>query len=161
MRSQPDTDVAARVGESVRRPGRGTHLALSPAVHAGTLSQPAATKGREHFVTRALLAIVVLTLTGLDHWTTYLCLREPVAGWAVAEANPFAEWLFSWAGLVPGLLIDTLITVAALVFLLSTSPFAGPLKTAFLCFIAAATGYAVANNLVAIADLGLSPFGTA
>jgi len=110
---------------------------------------------------RILLAVLVLLLTFADHWTTYLCLREPIEGWTVAEANPVADWLFAQAGLVPGLLIDTLITVAALVFLMTSSRFAAPLKTAFLLFITAATGYAVVNNLLAIVDLGLSPFGAA
>ena len=34
------------------------------------------------------LAGFTLLLTGVDHWTTYQCLRAPVAGWNVVEANP-------------------------------------------------------------------------
>ena len=43
----------------------------------------------------ALLAVLTLALTAADHWTTYLCLRAPVEGWQVTEANPLASWLFA------------------------------------------------------------------
>ena len=69
-----------------------------------------------------ILAILTLLLSAADHWTTYLCLRAPVAGWHVAEANPLAEWLFASFGLVPGLLIDSGVTLVAVAFLLSTTP---------------------------------------
>ena len=58
-----------------------------------------------------LLAGFTLLLTGADHWTTYLCLRMPVEGWEVIEANPLADWLFQVMGLVPGPAIDTAITL--------------------------------------------------
>ena len=45
---------------------------------------------------RALTGLTLL-LTGADHWTTYLCLRLPVEGWEVIEANPLADWLFQVA----------------------------------------------------------------
>ena len=48
------------------------------------------------------LAIMTLLLTGADHWTTYLCLREPIAGWQVIEANPVVDLLFRQSGLVGG-----------------------------------------------------------
>ena len=105
------------------------------------------------------LAGLTLLLTGADHWTTYLCLRMPVRGWEVIEANPFAEWLFSATGLVPGLAIDTTITLMAVGFLLTTHRFAESVKLALLAFIATTTGYAVINNFAAMQDLGLSPLG--
>jgi hypothetical protein len=107
---------------------------------------------------RALTGLTLL-LTGADHWTTYLCLRLPVEGWEVIEANPLADWLFQVAGLVPGLVIDTGITLAAISFLMATTRFAEGVKLGLLGFIALTTGYAVVNNLTAMRDLGLSPLG--
>ena len=54
-----------------------------------------------------------LLLSAADHWTTYLCLRSPVQGFEVTEANPLAAWLFSNLGLVEGLLLDSVVTVLA------------------------------------------------
>lgn len=99
-----------------------------------------------------------IVLTGLDHWTTYLCLRAPVEGWLVSEANPFADWLFRWAGLDLGLAVDTTVTLAAVVFLVTTRVFAPTLKVGFLALITLSTGYAVVNNLGAIARMGLMPW---
>ena len=110
---------------------------------------------------RTALIGVILMLTAVDHLTTYLCLREPVAGYVVTEANPFAAWLFGHAGLVQGLILDSLITFAALLFLASTPRFSPRLKLAMLSFIALATSYAVTNNLFAVAALGIGPFGAA
>jgi len=110
---------------------------------------------------RRALVILILLLTAADHWTTYLCLRAPVQGWFVTEANPVADVLFQSAGLVPGLLIDSLITVAALLFLASTPRFSPRMRTVMLSAVAMATSYAVINNLRAIAELGISPFGVA
>ena len=67
-----------------------------------------------------VLALLTVLLSAVDHWTTYLCLRAPHQGWEVTEANPIADWLFSSLGLVPGLLIDSFVTLAAVAFLLGT-----------------------------------------
>lgn len=106
-----------------------------------------------------LLAGLTLFLTGADHWTTYLCLRMPVKGWEVIEANPLADWLFDVMGLVPGLAVDSAITLGAVAFLIATPRFGIRMKAGLLVFIACTTGYAVINNLNAMRDLGLSPFG--
>ncbi|MGH0037811.1 MAG: DUF5658 family protein [Myxococcota bacterium] len=106
-----------------------------------------------------LLAALTLFLTAADHWTTYLCLRSPVDGWVVTEANPLADWLFNEAGLVGGLAIDTLVTMAAVGFLLSTRRLPQRAKHACFGLIALTTGYAVVNNLGALQSLGLSPLG--
>lgn len=98
-----------------------------------------------------------LLLTGADHVTTWLCLRGPVSGWEVTEANPVAEWLFEAAGLVPGLMIDSLITLVAVGFLVVTASLPTALKTAFLGLITLTTGYAVLNNVQAISAMGLWP----
>lgn len=105
------------------------------------------------------LAILTLVLSAADHWTTYLCLRSPVAGWQVTEANPIAEWLFTELGLVEGLLLDSAVTVLAVGFLLTTSRIHDGIKWGFFSFVVASTGYAVFNNVQAISSLGLSPLG--
>jgi hypothetical protein len=111
-----------------------------------------------------MLAVFVgltVLFTVADHWTTYLCLRAPVDTWLVSEANPIAEWLFGAVGLVPGLLLDSMITVAAIAFLLTTPLVPPRVKTAFFFFVATWTGWAVTNNLGALRALGLSPWGLA
>lgn len=105
-----------------------------------------------------ILTLATLTLTGLDHWTTYLCLRSPVDGWIVSEANPIAERLFEVAGLGTGLAIDTAITVAAIAFLLTTRLFNRRSKIGLLVVLTLTTGYAVMNNLDAIHRMGLAPW---
>ena len=64
-----------------------------------------------------LLALLTLMLSASDHWTTYLCLRRPVDGFDVTEANPLAAWLFDSVGLVEGLA-----EVKGLAYLLSFPP---------------------------------------
>lgn len=104
------------------------------------------------------LTLLTLLLTCADHWTTYLCLRAPVDGWLVTEANPFAEWLFQWAGLNAGLLIDSAVTLVAIVFLATTSVFDRSIRTSLMAILAISTGYAVVNNLGAISRMGLAPW---
>ncbi len=105
-----------------------------------------------------LFALTTILLTCADHWTTYLCLQAPVDGWTVSEANPVAEWLFGWAGLDAGLLIDSLITLGAVVFLMTTTVFGHTVKVATLAMISLATGFAVLNNLGAITRMGIAPW---
>jgi hypothetical protein len=107
-----------------------------------------------------LLALTTLLVSAADHWTTYLCLRTPVPGWQVAEANPVAEWLFTTAGLVPGLLIDSTVTIGGVGFLLMTRSVPTAAKSMFFVVVIAWTALAVANNLQAIEALGLSALGT-
>ena len=106
-----------------------------------------------------ILALLTLLLSAADHWTTYLCLRSPVSGWKVSEANPISDWLFETLGLVPALMLDSVFTLGAVLFLLSTQRVPELLKGTVLSIIAAFTGYAVINNLNAIEALGLSPLG--
>ena len=106
-----------------------------------------------------LLALATLILSAADHWTTYVCLRNPVAGWEVIEANPISDWLFSWLGLVPGLLVDSAITLFAVGFLLWTNRLPQFVKGTFFSLVVLTTGYAVINNIRAIDALGLSPLG--
>ncbi|MEM7412987.1 MAG: hypothetical protein AAF430_22335 [Myxococcota bacterium] len=107
-----------------------------------------------------LLAILTLLVSAADHWTTYLCLRAPVEGWQVAEANPLADWIFSSVGLVPGLLIDSGVTLLSVTFLLTTEQIPHVAKSIFFGVVIGATSLAVYNNWQAIQTLGLSPLGT-
>lgn len=108
-----------------------------------------------------VLALLTLLVSAADHWTTYLCLRQPVEGWHVTEANPFADWLFQAAGLVPGLLIDSAVTLVGVGFLLATQTIPELAKGIFFAVVIGWTALAVINNLQAIEALGLSPLGTA
>ena len=108
-----------------------------------------------------ILALLTLVLSAADHWTTYLCLRTPLEGWEVTEANPLADWLFQSLGLVPGLLVDSAVTVAAVGFLLVTTHVSNSVKIGFFSLIAAWTGIAVVNNLNAISTIGISVLGNA
>jgi hypothetical protein len=105
------------------------------------------------------LAGLTLVLTAADHWTTYLCLRGPVQGWNVSELNPLAQWLFSTFGLVPGLMIDSTVTLIAVAFLTSTALFPRSAKSICFGILVVSTLWAVINNLHAIEVLGLSPLG--
>lgn len=105
-----------------------------------------------------LFAGMTIALTCADHWTTYLCLHAPVEGFDVVEANPVAQWLFSQAGLVAGLAIDTVLTVAAIAYLSTTHTLAHGVKLGLLCVIAFSTGFAVASNLDAITQMGIAPW---
>lgn len=104
----------------------------------------------------ALLAVLTLALTAADHWTTYLCLRAPVEGWQVTEANPLANWLFANVGLVPGIVADSAVTVCALLFLMTTDLLPRRAKLGFLSFVTLWTGWAVVNNLEGLELLGLT-----
>ena len=106
-----------------------------------------------------MLVAGVVLLTAADHWTTYLCLRAPVPGWQVAEANPLASWLFSSVGLVPGLVLDTAATLGAIAFLLTTDLFPRIATTGFFGFVVLGTAYAVVNNLGALQVLDRFPLG--
>jgi len=106
------------------------------------------------------LAITALLVSLADHWTTWLCLRSPVAGWEVAEANPLAAWLFQAAGLGGGLLLDSAVTLAAVLLLVRTRRLPEAVKQLLLCTMIFLTAYAVANNLEAIFQIGLSPIAS-
>ena len=107
----------------------------------------------------ALFVALALLLSAADHWTTYLCLRTPIAGWEVTEANPLAAWLFHSLGLVEGLLLDSAVTVLAMGFLWTTPRLPRSAKLGFLGIVIAWTGAAVLNNMRALDALSLSLAG--
>jgi hypothetical protein len=104
------------------------------------------------------LVVLTLLLTAADHWTTYVCLRAPLPGWQVTEANPIAAWLFHSTGLVPGILIDTAVTGIAIAALLLTRLVSQGAKRGFFAAVVLWTGWAVANNVQAIVQMGIAPF---
>jgi hypothetical protein len=108
-----------------------------------------------------LFAALALLFSLADHWTTYLCLRARIGGWEVTEANPLADWLFQRFGLAGGLWIDTVVTVIVLTALVQTPRIARSLKLGALGVLIATTAWAVANNLQAVYQLGLSLTGGA
>ena len=105
------------------------------------------------------LVLLILLASAADHWTTYVCLRAPVVGWQVTEANPLADWLFHAIGLGPALLLDSAVTLLSLLFLLATRLLPIPVKQTFLSVVLFWTGVAVVNNWQAIQVMGLSATG--
>ena len=108
-----------------------------------------------------VLAVVALLFAFADHWTTYLCLRAPISGWEVIEANPLAALVFERFGLVEGLVLDSAVTLAALVLVVRTPLFSERSKLAVLGLLVLTSSYAVDNNLDALHQLGLSITGAA
>ncbi len=104
-----------------------------------------------------VLALLVLLASAADHWTTFVCLQNPLEG--VTEANPISRWLFAGIGLAPGLWLDSLVTLLGMTFLVKTPLVPEELKVLFLSVVLFGTGYAVHNNLGAIQQLGLSVLG--
>jgi len=110
-------------------------------------------------IRRAMLrafAALALAFALLDHWTTWLCLRAPIPGWDVREANPLAAWLFGSVGLVEGLWIDSLVTLGAVLLVARTQKVTRPVKLALLGLLISTSAFAVANNFGVIQRLGLT-----
>jgi hypothetical protein len=91
----------------------------------------------------------------LDHLTTWLCLRSPVPGWEIREANPLAAWLFGHVGLVEGLALDSAVTVFAVLLVARTQRFPQAAKLGLLGMLIATSAFAVANNFDVIQQIGL------
>ena len=103
---------------------------------------------------RFLLGGLVLIFNLLDNATTFVCLTAPATGFEIFEANPVARWLFEVAGLTEGLVIETLITTAAVVFLVMTTRIAAAPKLLLLFVLTVLPAWAVANNLQVIQEVG-------
>jgi hypothetical protein len=104
---------------------------------------------------RLALGALVIIFNSLDSLTTFLCLREPVPGFEVIEANPFARWLFEVTGLVHGLLLETVITVAAVTFLVLSPSLPSWVRTALLVVLVVLPAWAVVNNVQVMAAVGV------
>ncbi|MDX1648851.1 MAG: DUF5658 family protein [Myxococcota bacterium] len=106
------------------------------------------------------LAAVALLVSLADHWTTWICLRDPVSGWRASEANPLAAWLFGQVGLAEGLLLDSAVTAVALLFLARTRSVPEPAKLVLFAAVIFGTGVVVVHNLEAAHLLGVVPFAS-
>ena len=104
---------------------------------------------------RVVLGVLVVLFNIADNTTTYLCLRAPVPGFEVAEANPAANWLFGTIGLVPGLVLEMAVTSAAIAFLVATAHVPPRVKLALLLILAALPAWAAINNSLVIRATGL------
>jgi hypothetical protein len=104
---------------------------------------------------RFLLGALVVLFNLADNTTTFLCLRQPVAGFEIVEANPIARWLFDSIGLVEGLVLEMLITTAAIAFLVFTGRISGRMKLGLLIVLALLPAWAALNNLLVIRTVGL------
>jgi hypothetical protein len=102
-----------------------------------------------------VLAALALLLAILDHLTTWLCLRAPIPGWEIREANPLAAWLFARVGLVEGLALDTAVTLAAVVIVSEARRIPRFAKLSLLGMLIVTSAFAVANNWDVIQHVGL------
>lgn len=105
---------------------------------------------------RFLLGALVVLLNVADNATTFVCLREPVEGFEVVEANPIARWLFESVGLAEGLVLEMLITTAAIAFLVHTERIPSRTKLMLLSVLALLPAWAALNNYLVIRAVGLS-----
>ncbi len=101
------------------------------------------------------LGALVVLLNLADNATTFLCLRAPVQGYEVVEANPAAAWLFDAIGLMPGLVLEMAVTTAAIAFLVATSRIPPRVKLVLLVILAALPAWAAVNNWLVIRATGL------
>jgi hypothetical protein len=99
---------------------------------------------------RVALGILVILLNLADNTTTFLCLRAPVAGFELSEANPAAAWMFGMFGLRTGLIVEMLVTSAAVIFLVATDHVPPRIKLALLILLVALPAWAALNNLFVI-----------
>ncbi len=99
---------------------------------------------------RFALGILVILLNLADNATTFLCLRAPVAGFELSEANPAANWLFGFLGLRTGLVFEMVVTSIAVLFLVATDHVPPRIKLALLIVLAALPAWAALNNLFVI-----------
>jgi hypothetical protein len=102
-----------------------------------------------------VFAALAMLFALLDHMTTWLCLRAPIPGWEIREANPLAAWLFGRFGLVEGLALDTLVTLAVVLLVAQTRRVPRAARLALLGLLIATSAYAVANNFDVIQQIGL------
>ena len=100
-----------------------------------------------------LLGALVVLFNLADNATTFLCLRRPVPGFEVIEANPLARWLFESVGLVEGLVFEMLVTMAAVGFLIWTTRISHRTKLFILAVLVALPAWAASNNYLVIRAL--------
>ena len=106
-----------------------------------------------------VLGALVLLFNVLDNLTTFLCLRAPVTGYEVVEANPVARYLFDSVGLVEGLVFEMAITTAAIAFLVWTDRIPRRFKLSLLTVLAVLPAWAVVNNLLVMRAISIGWLG--
>lgn len=99
---------------------------------------------------RIFLGVLAVLLNLADNATTFLCLRAPVPGFEVSEANPAAAWLFSAIGLKEGLVLEMVISAVAIAFLVETRRVPPRIKLALLVVLSLLPAWAALNNLEVI-----------
>ncbi len=104
---------------------------------------------------RFLLGGLVLVFNLADNATTFLCLSASTPGFEVFEANPVAAWTFETLGLGYGLLLETLVTTAAIAFLILTERVPARARLALLGVLGLLPAWAAANNLQVAWAVGL------
>ena len=72
---------------------------------------------------RLFLGALVVLFNLADNATTFLCLRAPVPGFEVIEANPAAACLFDAIGLERGLVLEMVVTTVAIALTRTTADF--------------------------------------
>jgi uncharacterized protein DUF5658 len=102
-----------------------------------------------------VFAALAMLFAVIDHVTTWLCLRAPIPGWEIREANPLAAWLFGRFGLVEGLVLDTLVTVGAVLFVAQARRVPRAARLALLGMLIATSAFAAVNNFDVIQQIGL------
>ncbi len=100
-----------------------------------------------------MLGALVVLFNLADNATTFLCLRRPVPGFEVIEANPLARWLFETVGLLEGLIFEMLITTVAVGFLIWTTRISYRTKLAILGVLVVLPAWAATNNYLVIRAL--------
>jgi hypothetical protein len=106
---------------------------------------------------RFVLGALVLLLNALDNTTTFLCLRAPVPGFEVVEANPLARWLFEAVGLTEGLVFESAITLGAVAFLVLTRTLPSRIQHVLLVVLVLLPAWAVVNNVKVMTAIGVWP----
>jgi hypothetical protein len=106
---------------------------------------------------RFVLGALVLLLNTLDNTTTFLCLRNPVPGFEVIEANPLARWLFEAVGLTEGLVFESAVTLGAVAFLVLTRTLPTRVRTVLLVVLIVLPTWAVVNNVKVMTAIGAWP----
>lgn len=106
------------------------------------------------------LGLLVLLFNVVDNATTFLCLRSPVPGYEVIEANPLARWLFDSMGLIPGLVFEMAITTGAVGFLVLSPRIPAGWRFGLLVVLAVLPAYASFNNLQIMQLLGVAWAGS-
>jgi len=107
---------------------------------------------------RFVLAFLAIGFNAADNFTTYRCLRRPIEGFEVYEANPLAAWGFGMVGLETGLVLEMLLCVLATAFLLCSRLLPRRLTIVLLVLLAVLPAGAVVNNLTVMGELGIPLF---